>query len=164
MAQRRKDRLMPLRVFALSRFRALFGPFRAAEQRGFSRLLLAVLLGLGLLYLALLYSSFAWPQDAEALLEPAVRAAPKNPYLKVALAAAYTQQQDWAVAERLLREVRRLAPDDPTLWAPLADLYNQTHREREAAAVAREALALRPNDIVLLNGRGQAEDHLHNRP
>src|SRR5437660_11460269 len=46
----------PLRAFAFSRFRALFGPFPIGGQRALNRLLLACLLGLGILYLALLPS------------------------------------------------------------------------------------------------------------
>jgi tetratricopeptide (TPR) repeat protein len=118
----------------------------------------------GLTGLAFLYSSFAWPRDAERLLEPAVRAAPGNPYLKVALAAAYSQQQDWAAAERLLQQAHRLDPDDPAVWAPLVHLYNQCGREREAATVAHQALALRPNDVSLLNELGEAQYQLHDLP
>jgi tetratricopeptide (TPR) repeat protein len=114
--------------------------------------------------LAFLYVAFGWPFDAEALLQPAVRAAPQNTYLKVALAAAYTQQQNWDAAERLLLEARHLAPDEVTLWSPLAHLYNQTHRERDAVAVAREALARRPGDTQMLNELGEAYYQLHDLP
>src|SRR5690349_7889662 len=44
----------PLRVFALSRFRVLFGSFPVSQSARRSRLLLTVLIGLALVYVALL--------------------------------------------------------------------------------------------------------------
>jgi tetratricopeptide (TPR) repeat protein len=114
--------------------------------------------------LALLYVSFGWPREAEALLEPAIRAAPQNPYLKVTLAAAYSQHESYGDAEKLLIEVRRLVPEDVSLWSPLANLYMAMRRERDVVAVAQDVLAQSPGDVAMLNELGQAYYQLHEIP
>src|ERR1041384_2156432 len=84
--------------------------------------------------------SFGWPLEAEALLQPAVRAAPDNLYLKVGLALAYLQHENYDAADRLLQEVRSKAPEDTNLWGPLLPLYNKSHRYRDAINVADDIL------------------------
>ena len=62
--------------------------------------------------LAMLYGSFGWPREAEALLKPAIRAAPDDAHLKVALAAAYTSTRPGTRRSGCCAEARRLAPDN----------------------------------------------------
>lgn len=105
--------------------------------------------------LGYLYTSFAWTDEARALLEPAVRAMPQNPRLKVALALVYLQSADIRRTETLLRDARRLAPDDATIWTPLIQVYTKSRRYKEAEAIALSALQQRPDDPLLYAGLGQ---------
>lgn len=114
--------------------------------------------------LSYLYIMFGWPQEAEAALEPAIRANPQNPQTKVALALAYSQQSHYKEAERLLQQARQLAPQNAALWTPLVHLYNENHRFAEAIAVGRDALALTPQNVALMNEIGQSHYHLNAYP
>jgi tetratricopeptide (TPR) repeat protein len=111
--------------------------------------------------LSYLYVLLGWPQEADAVLEPVVRANPQNPQAKVALALSYVQQSHDKEAERLLREARQLAPQDAALWTPLVHLYNIDHRYADAVSVGRDALLLLPQNVALMDGVGQSYYHLN---
>lgn len=93
-----------------------------------------------------LYIALGWTQDAVTLLQDAIRKNPSNLPLKVALAMACVQHDDFAPAESLLREVKTAAPDQPALWSPLVPVSIDAHHYADAIAYAREVLSRTPND------------------
>jgi predicted Zn-dependent protease len=104
-----------------------------------------------------LYISLGWSKEACALLEPAVRAHPDLAHMKVALALAYMQANDYRASEKLLQTVRSEYPDRPDLWLPLADLYMKRGYYDRAVAVLRDGLTLSPDAPLLLQTLAQAQ-------
>lgn len=113
-----------------------------------------------------LYVDVGWPLEAERLLEPAVRAQPQDPFLKLPLALAYMQRGGSTKAEPLLQDAHRLAPDNVPLWSALLRLYNDTGRYQETLTLAEEALAKSSGgqQTLILYDKGMAQYKLNAIP
>ncbi len=109
----------------------------------------------GRVFLSLLYMQSGRPADAEREVRAALRLAPDDPNLLIAL-AQITDRRDPREAERLIMQAAMAAPDKPGPLGVMAIMYIQNRRYEEGLAVAERALRLSPQDGDLHATKGMA--------
>lgn len=73
------------------------------------------------------------PDQAIALLQPALKKRPKEAYVHFLLAQSFERKTDVASAEREFKQALQLAPNNGSYWRRLAELYVRDHRWEDAA-------------------------------
>ncbi len=85
------------------------------------------------------------PDQAIALLQPALQRRPKEPYVHFLLAQSLERKGDAVFAERELKQALQLAPNNGSFSRSLAELYVRNQRWEEAAKAYTNA-AMHSND------------------
>lgn len=111
----------------------------------------------GLAHLLIAQKKYA---DAEALLEPAVKASPEDAALTAQLAAVLVAE-DKADALPLLEDFHSRHPKEITITRMLAQVESDAGEADKADALYTTLLAASPHDSDLLVGRGQQLIRLH---
>lgn len=88
------------------------------------------------------------PDQAIALLQPALRKRPKEAYVHFLLAQSFERKSDFASGERELKQALQLAPKNGSYWRSLAGLYVKNQRwEDSANAYSNAATYSKDNGI-----------------
>jgi membrane associated rhomboid family serine protease/Flp pilus assembly protein TadD len=73
------------------------------------------------------------PDQAIALLQPALQKRPKEAYVHFLLAQSFERKNDFASGERELKQALQLAPNNGSYWRSLGELYVRNQRWEDAA-------------------------------
>lgn len=110
----------------------------------------------GLCWGAPTFESQAAPEQAVALLQRALEAAPGNPRLLARLAAVQRDRYDFAGAAASYETLRRAAPEDVAIRIRLAACLNELGRAAEALQLLETSDALGPLEPEALYQRATA--------
>ncbi len=79
-------------------------------------------------------------EEAESLIQRALKEKPEDGYITDSLGWVYYQQGQYEKAAQLLERAVRLAPDDPIILEHMGDAYRKLGRDKEALEFYRRSL------------------------
>ena len=88
------------------------------------------------------------PDQAIALLQPALQRKPKEAYVHFLLAESFQRKNDFASAERELKQALQIAPNNGSYWRSIGELYvRNQHWEDAANAYSKAGVYSKDNGI-----------------
>jgi membrane associated rhomboid family serine protease/Flp pilus assembly protein TadD len=96
------------------------------------------------------------PDQAIALLQPALQRRPNVAYVHALMADAFERKSDFAGAERELKQALQFAPTNGSIWRSLGELYVRNQRWEDAANAYSKAAALSKDNGISWFDAGQA--------